>query len=76
MPGLQGVVDIPAVVGVDPGEVEGVGVVADTDVGLRGREDQKVRDVHQTDGQEVSAAVCRLEGPVSGPSLAGLLPPP
>ena len=73
VPGLQGVVHLPPGGRVQPGQVEGLGVVLDAEVGVRGGEDEEVGHVHDADGGQTDATVLGLEVVFSGPGLAGSL---
>ena len=73
VPGLQGVVHLPPGGRVQPGQVDGLRVVLDAEVGVRGGEDEEVGHVHDADGGQTGAAVLGLELVFSGPGLAGSL---
>ena len=69
MPGLQGVVHLPAGHRVQPGQVEPLRVVADAQVSLRGGEHEVGGDVLDADTADPPVTVLRAEVTLSRPSL-------
>ena len=69
MPGLQGVVHLPAGLGVEPAEADSVGALADAQVVLRCGEDEVGGDVLQADTRQPRLTALRPQLSLSRPGL-------